>query len=122
MLLLADENFPRPTVVVLCADGHDIFWARSDAPGTKDPFLLEMAESEGRLVLTLDKDFWQIALQRPEPIARCGLLLFRVHPAVPDILTPLARRAIEHAGAGWGGQIHIVTIDRIHLVPPRGRR
>jgi hypothetical protein len=116
MFLLADENFPRPTVSALRADGHDIFWARVDAPGVKDAVLLEIAESEGRLI---DKDFWQIALQRSEPILRSGLLLFRVHPAVPDMLTPLARRAIEHAGAGWPGQIHIVTMDRIHVVPPR---
>jgi predicted nuclease of predicted toxin-antitoxin system len=121
MLLLADENFPLPTVSALRGDGHDILWARVDAPGAKDTALLEMAELARRLILTLDKDFWQIALQRPEPIARCGLLLFRVHPAVPDMLTPLARRAIEHAGAGWRGQIHIVTIDRIHLVPARSR-
>jgi len=122
MLLLADENFPRPTVSALRGDGHNVFWARADAPGTEDSVLLEMAESAGRLVLTLDKDFWQIALQRREPIARCGLLLFRVHPAVPDILTPLARRAILHVGTAWPGQIRIVTMDRIHLVPPRSQR
>ena len=121
MLFLADENFPRPTVYALRADGHDIFWARTDGPGTKDSVLLEMAESEGRLILTLDKDFWQIALQRPEPIVRCGLLLFRVHPAVPEILTPLAKRAILHLGTDWRGQIRIVTKDRIHLVPPRSQ-
>src|ERR1700722_6043045 len=100
MLLLADENFPRRTVSPLRADGHEILWARIDAPGAKDLQLLEMAESEGRLILTLDKDFWQIALQRPEPISRCGLLLFRVHPAVADRLTPLARRALKTAGEG----------------------
>jgi len=41
MLLLADENFPRPTVSALRADGHDVFWTRADAQGAKDPALLE---------------------------------------------------------------------------------
>ncbi len=122
MLLLADENFPRPTVAALRQDGHDVVWARADAPGSKDPDLLERAEVEGRLILTLDKDFWQIALQRPEPISRCGVMLFRVHPAVADRLTPLARRALKSAGEAWRGQISVVTVDSIHLLPAPGKR
>jgi predicted nuclease of predicted toxin-antitoxin system len=117
--LLADENFPKPTVVALGQDGHDVAWARIDAPGAKDPILLERAEAEGRLILTLDKDFWQIALQRPKPISRCGVMLFRIHPAVAERLTPLARRALRGIGEGWRGQISIVTADSIHLVQAR---
>lgn len=120
MLLLADENFPRPTVDALRQDGHGVFWVRTGSPGAKDPVLLERAEVEGRLVLTLDKDFWQIALQRPEPLSRCGVMLFRAHPAVSEKLTPLVRRALRGAGNGWRGQIIIVTMDGIHLVPARG--
>jgi predicted nuclease of predicted toxin-antitoxin system len=44
---------------------HDVLWARTDCPGLKDRSLLERAEADGRVVLTLDKDFWQVALQRP---------------------------------------------------------
>jgi predicted nuclease of predicted toxin-antitoxin system len=58
MRLLADENFPKPMVEVLRADGNDLIWARTDCCGWKDASLLEFAESEGRIVLTLDKDFW----------------------------------------------------------------
>jgi predicted nuclease of predicted toxin-antitoxin system len=119
MLLLADENLPRSTVEALRQDGHDVIWVRTRAPGAKDPFLLEWAEAEGRLLLTLDRDFWQIALQRPEPISNCGVILFRLHPAVADRLTPLARRALR-GGNEWRGHISIVTIDGIHLVPARG--
>lgn len=122
MLLLADENFPRPTVDALRQDGHDVIWIREDAPGTKDPELLDRAEEEGRLILTLDKDFWQIAVQRPDPISRCGVMLFRVHPAIAETLTPLAKQALRGAGERWRGQISIVTTESIHLLPARGRR
>jgi predicted nuclease of predicted toxin-antitoxin system len=121
MRLLADENFPRSTVEALRQDGHELIWVRTSAPGAKDPFLLEWAEKEGRLLLTLDRDFWLIALQRPKPISNCGVMLFRLHPAVAERLTPLARRALR-AGNEWRGQITIVTIDGIHLVPARGSR
>jgi predicted nuclease of predicted toxin-antitoxin system len=84
MRLLADENFPLPTVEALRLAGHDVFWVRTDAPGTGDAALLELAEADGRVLLTLDKDFWQIAIQRRRPLERSGVILFRVHPAIPE--------------------------------------
>ena len=67
MRLLADENFPKPIVEALRAGGHDVLWARTDCAGWKDVVLLDLAESEARIVLTLDKDFWQIAVQPDTP-------------------------------------------------------
>jgi predicted nuclease of predicted toxin-antitoxin system len=92
MLLLADENFPKPIVELLRADGHDVLWAKTDCSGLPDLALLDRAEAEGRLVLTLDRDFWQIAMQRKEPPACPAFCCFRVHPATPDDLMPLVRR------------------------------
>jgi predicted nuclease of predicted toxin-antitoxin system len=120
MLLLADENFPRPTVQALRDDHHDVAWVRTDAPGANDSAILDRAEVEERLIPTLDKDFWQIALQRTNPISRCGVMLFRIHPALAERLTPLARRALKGAGEAWRGKITVVTMDGIHLLPSRG--
>ena len=92
MRLLADENFPKPIVETLRADGHDVLWARTDLAGTSDVSLLDRAESEARIVLTLDKDFWQIAVQRRSPLEQSGVILFRVHPATPENLAPLCVR------------------------------
>jgi predicted nuclease of predicted toxin-antitoxin system len=66
--LLADENFPKPIVDSLRNAGHDVLWARTDCAGLNDPKLVELAEAEARVLLTLDKDFWQIALQRRTPL------------------------------------------------------
>jgi predicted nuclease of predicted toxin-antitoxin system len=68
MRLLADENFPLPTIEALRQAGHDVTWARTDAAGAGDAALLEAAEAEERILLTLDKDFWQIAAQRRRPL------------------------------------------------------
>ena len=72
MLLLADENFPKPVIEVLRAEGHDVLWARTDHAGARDVVLLDLAEAEARIVLTLDKDFWQIAVQRPSQLEQIG--------------------------------------------------
>ena len=104
MLLLADENFPLPTIEELRRDQHDVLRARTDAPGAKDAALLNRAELEGRIFLTLDRDFWQIALQRREPLVRSGVILFRVHPAVAESLTSLVQRALQ-AKRQWAAHI-----------------
>lgn len=91
MRLLADENFPRPLVEDLRANGHDVRWARTDYAGWSDIRILDRAESESRIVLTLDHDFWQIALQRRVPLKQSGVVLFRAHPAIATNLRPLIK-------------------------------
>ena len=120
MQILADENFPKPIVEALRSDGHDVLWARTDLAGTSDVGLLDLAESDARIVLTLDKDFWQIAVQRRSPLERSGVVLFRVHPATPERLAPLVT-AFAAADTAWAGHISIITIDGIQMVAARRR-
>jgi predicted nuclease of predicted toxin-antitoxin system len=120
MRLLADENFPKPIVEALKADGNDVLWARTDCSGWKDALLLEFAESGARIILTLDKDFWQIAVQRREPLMQSGVVLFRVHPATPENLEPLLR-VFLHTGRQWAGQISIVAADGVQMLSSRRR-
>jgi len=122
MRLIADENFPRPTVEALRRDGHDVVWVRTDCPGSTDAALLDRAEAEARVLLTLDKDFRQIALQRRAPLRRSGVILFRVHPAVPAIVTPLVRRALS-LDRDWEGHVSVVTSNDLEMISARfGRR
>jgi len=81
MRLLADEDIPKPIVQSLREEGHDVLWARTELSGSTDTALLDFAEVDERIILTLDKDFWQIAVQRRAPLERSGVVLFRVHPS-----------------------------------------
>ena len=95
MRFLADENLPKRVIEILRAGGNDVLWARDDCPGWTDIALIDLAESDARILLTLDKDFWQIAVQRRIPLEKSGVVLFRVHPATSENLTPLLRAFIE---------------------------
>jgi predicted nuclease of predicted toxin-antitoxin system len=118
MRLLADENFPKPIVEVLRAGGNDVLWARTDCFGWKDAALLEFAESEARIMLTLDKDFWQLAVQRRVPLEQSGVVLFRVHPANPENPYPLVHAFVE-ANRAWAGHISIVAAGGIQMLAAR---
>ncbi len=112
MRLLADENLRRQAIDDLRAAGCDSEWARFDYPGWKDPELLELAEREGRILLTLDRDFVQIARQRPQPLERGGVVLFRAHPATATNVASLARRFLE-LDRDWTGTLSQLTIDEV---------
>jgi len=92
-----------------------VLWARANCSGWKDVALLDFAESEARIVLTLDKDLWQLAVQRRIPIEYSGVVLFRVHPATPGNLGPLVRGFLG-AKKQWAGSVSIVDADGIQMV------
>jgi predicted nuclease of predicted toxin-antitoxin system len=116
MKILADENFPGPVVEALRKQGHDVVWARIDCPGSSDVSLLERGEAEERILVTLDRDFWQLALQRPGGLKRSGVVLFRVHPAIPANISPLVE-AMLRAGQEWAGHVSIITAGGIEMFP-----
>lgn len=93
-------------------------WARTDLAGSKDIVLLDLAETEARNLLTLGKDFWQIAVQRATPLEQSGVVLFRIHPTTAERIGPLVRAFVE-AEATWAGHISIITVDGIQMVAAR---
>ena len=118
MRLLGDENLPKAIIEALRGDSHDVLWARTNCFGWKDVALLDFAESEARILLTLDKDFWQLAVQRRVPLEKSGVVLFRVHPATPANLGPLVRGFVG-GKREWAGYISIIDADRIQMVAAR---
>jgi predicted nuclease of predicted toxin-antitoxin system len=113
--LLADENFPRPAVEALRARGHDVAWVRTDMPGADDDQVLARATAEGRLLVTLDKDFGELAFRAGLP-AHCGIILFRVRQKSPSHVARVAARVLD-SGADWAGHFAVATEDRVRLRP-----
>lgn len=113
MRILADENVPGPVVTALRAAGHDVFWAKEEAPGAPDHEVLAWAERDGRLVVTLDKDFGELAVRRGLS-ASSGVVLLRLRGESPSADTARAVNALtshEH----WAGHFAVVTDDRVRI-------
>ena len=115
---LADENFPKPVVDALRAEGHDVLWVRTDCPGWRDLAILELAEAEARIVMTVDKDFLQLAVQRRSPLENAGVVLFRIHPATPETLAPAVRSFVVN-DRDWTGHISTITPHGIQMIRAR---
>ena len=115
--IIADENIPLQTVRALRAAGSDVVWIRTDGPGTPDVLVMEQAEAQGRLLLTLDRDYLQLVSQRRAPLAAGGVIVLRVHPATHASVTSLALSAISAIGEIWKGRAFLATTQGMYLVP-----
>jgi len=115
MRFLANENFPGSAVTELQMAGHDVVWVRTAAPGSKDEDVLAQAAREGRIVLTFDKDFGELAWQSSLP-ASCGVILVRLAmPPASDVGSVLAARIGERAD--WAGHFTVLEPGRIRMRP-----
>jgi predicted nuclease of predicted toxin-antitoxin system len=111
--LLANENFPLDAVEALRGAGHDVTWIRTDAPGGKDPDILNRAVNEQRVLLTFDKDFGELAFQFGLP-ASCGIMLFRLQASSSAALAKLVVTALG-SRTDWAGQFSVVEPGRIRM-------
>ncbi len=67
MKLLADENVPLATVRALQGKGLDVVMVRDVGPGATDSDVLHMARDQGRVLITLDRDFGELVFLRNHP-------------------------------------------------------
>ena len=115
MRILADENFPGLSVQELRRLGHDVLWVRTAMPGARDDAILAWAQTEERLLVTLDKDFGELAFGMRLP-ALCGVVLFRMK--MSDARAAAIKIAkVLNSRSDWNGNFTVVEDGRIRIRP-----
>ena len=107
--LLANENWPRPALLRLRAVGLDVQAVRENMPGASDIGVLQHAASQGRWVLTFDRDY--------------GELVFARAVTPPPAIVYLRQSAFEPE---WPAEVVLQLLDQAswvngHLVVVNGR-
>lgn len=115
MRFLAHENIPGVAVTALSAGGHDVAWVRTSAPGMTDSDVLAWAAREGRILLTFDKDFGELARNARLP-ASCGVILFRM-PAPRTDKAGAQFAASIASRKDWAGHLSVIEPDRVRMRP-----
>ena len=64
--------------------GHDVVHVRLANPGISDEEIIHQSEKEGRIIITLDKDFGYLVYNQDEEPH--GVILIRIHPISPEII------------------------------------
>lgn len=113
MRILANENVPQPVVASLRARGHDVAWITEIRRGMEDREVLALAQQEQRVVVTFDKDFGELAFAARLP-ASCGVVLFRLQGASPEVDNHRAVTALSGRD-DWSGVFAIIEDDRVRV-------
>lgn len=115
MRLLANENFPGLAITALRLRGHDVVWIREDSPGIGDHTVLSRATTEGRILITFDKDFGELVF-RLGLNAPSGIILFRIPPNSPSFVAQTAVAVLE-SRTDWVGHFTVVDENRVRMKP-----
>lgn len=111
MKVLLDTCVAGPVVApALDAAGHDVVWAGDWASDPGDEAILARAYQEGRVLVTLDKDFGELAVRQGQPhrgIVRLVNLTTHEQASVCLVILDRHQRDLP-AGA-------IITADRLRL-------
>lgn len=81
--LLANENFPGPSVRFLRERGYDVTGIAELSGQRSDPEVLALAVSEGRWIVTFDRDYGELIFARGLA-APAAVFLFRLRSYRPD--------------------------------------
>jgi predicted nuclease of predicted toxin-antitoxin system len=76
--LLLDECCPPSLARALRGAGHDVRHVLDHDAGVDDETIAEIAVQEGRVLVTEDKDFGEIAIAHGRPLP--GVILLRIEP------------------------------------------
>jgi predicted nuclease of predicted toxin-antitoxin system len=79
--LLLDENVSPVVGEALRVAGHDVIAAADVCPGAPDDDVVAMATSQGRILVSEDKDFGNLAFQ--QGLRPPGLVLVRLPGCLP---------------------------------------
>lgn len=116
MRILADESVE--VVERLRSEGHNVAYVPGASAGIRDDEVLARANAEGRVLLTEDKDFGDLAFFYGNRSS--GIVLLRAHEAEVEAKASLVADVLETHDAE-------LTMDPPHVVvlqwgrPPRSR-
>jgi predicted nuclease of predicted toxin-antitoxin system len=113
--ILANENVAAALVRALAEAGHDVAWIAKDAPGAADVDVIDRTISDGRVLLTFDKDFGELAFKHGLPIST-GVILVRVQVPDAEALANTVLAALSSRD-DWTGHFSVIESGRIRMTP-----
>ncbi len=80
-----------------------------------DQEVIDLARREGRVLLTFDKDFGELAFRSGLP-EECGIVLIRLREPYPTRMQERVASALMARG-DWKGHFSVIEPDRIRMRP-----
>lgn len=82
-MFLADENFPKPSTLLLRQAGYAVTSIQENCPGVSDQTLVDLALENNLIILTFDRDYGEIMF-RYGVAKKPGVIYFRDKGSDPE--------------------------------------
>ena len=113
MNFLADENIKPPIVERLRLDGHVVWRVVEMEPGVSDDVVLDLANREGALLLTADKDFGELVFRLGRVAS--GVILVRLAGLPNSSTAAIISDAIARHSEELPGAFAVITPTTVRI-------
>lgn len=116
MRLLLNENVPLASIRILQSQGYDAGAVAEIAPGASDPWVLQLAHRERRILVTFDRDYGELIFRRalPQP---SGLIYLRFAPASPEEPAHFLQQLLQRKDLDCIGKFTVADRKQIRQRP-----
>ena len=115
MNLLADEGVDGQIVTGLREEGHTVLYVAEMEAGISDEIVLDMANSEDRILLTADKDFGELAF-RQSLLTGSGVVLIRLAGLTAEEKARIVASTLkEYAAELAPGTFSVITPGAVRI-------
>ena len=113
MNLIANENFPLETTLLLREAGYDVLAIGADFAGIADEDVMELAMSTKRLILTFDRDYGDLIFRKNmKPEKGVLYLRFKEMPT-PGDLFHIVMALLENQDLNFDNCLSVVNPNQI---------
>lgn len=113
---LADENIPAHAIAFLRQRGEDVVAICEAGPGMTDRQVLALARSQGRTLLSFDRDHGDLVFNQGVEAPR-AIVYFRLYPPDPVVLEEILAGLIAQGPTMLAGQLTVVFAEGMRQRP-----
>jgi predicted nuclease of predicted toxin-antitoxin system len=112
---IVDESSGTAVVAYLRSLGHNVLAVAETMPQANDSDILVRAVSEGRILVTNDKDFGDLVFRSGQ--AHQGVVLLRLHDESPAHRVRVVKSLLEQHGHRLAGHFSVATEAGVRIRP-----
>jgi predicted nuclease of predicted toxin-antitoxin system len=110
---VADESCGGPVIRALRQVGHDLIAIAEIARGSSDDAVMEKARTEGRVLITEDRDFGELVYARGRPTE--GVVFLKFHSRSRHVKNAAVVEAVANLGERLRGAFMVIEPGRVRL-------
>ena len=113
MKLLADESVDRQIVERLRQNGHDVAYIAEMEPGISDEIVLQRANQNEAILVTVDKDFGELTFR--QKLIHHGVVLIRLSGLSNQVKAEIVADALRERGAQFMSAFSVISPGMIRV-------